>query len=103
MNIRLEYSHARGQFNQAKATDTIDTANGFVTLGYFISQERAERFTGYIVAKYPALTERDALHHPSAKCLNQELLDFLAEDIRLLKQHMSDTFKRREATFSNLL
>lgn len=101
MNIRLEYSQALGQFNQAKAEDTPDKARGFITLCCFMNAERACRFVEFITAKYPALTAGNILECPGLKTMKEELLHFLEEDSRLLNQDMRRTFQRRQDILTN--
>lgn len=101
MNIRLEYSQVLGQFNQAKADDVPDKANGFTTLCCFVNPERAARFIEHVCNKYTALAGGKALDCPSHETLKKDLLEFLEEDIRLLNEQMSQSFKRRKATFTN--
>lgn len=101
MNIRLEYSQVLGQFNQAKADDAPDKANGFTTLCCFVNPERAVRFVEHVCNKYPALANGKALDCPSHEVLKKDLLEFLEEDIRLLNEQMRLSFKRRKTTFTN--
>lgn len=101
MNIRLEYSQALGQFNQAKADHTPDKARGFVTLCCFVNADRAGRFVEHVTEKYPALATGKALDYPEPATLKKDLLHFLDEEIRLLNQQMAQTFKRRQAIFTN--
>lgn len=99
MNIRLEYSQALGQFNQAQATDQTDTAKGYKTVCCFTSSERATRFVYAMTEKYPVLRDGQQQGFPSWDLMKEELLHFLEEDIRLFNEHMAKTFQRRKSLF----
>ncbi|MBI2271031.1 MAG: hypothetical protein HYU69_11865 [Bacteroidetes bacterium] len=95
MHARLEYSAAEGKFNQAQPEDQTDVAKGYRTLCCFVNVERANRFTGAIHIKYPELSSGTGQSFSSFSVMKDELYQFLAEDIKLLEQHMNTTFKRR--------
>ena len=101
MNIRLEYSSIEGKFNQAQATDKIDTAKGYQTLCCFINSERALRFTQAVLEKYPQLNSCAEQSFPAFSVMKDELYRFVQEDVQLLEQHMNKTYERRKQLFSN--
>lgn len=101
MNIRLEYSPTTGQFKLAKISDKPDIENGFNSIGSFVNAERARRFTEFAIAKYPSLAIDQAEEYPSIDLLKKDLLHFLGEEIRLLNEHMSASFTRRKAVYTN--
>lgn len=100
MNIRLEYSPTLGQFNQAQATGRPDAGKGFKTLCCFISKDRAIRFVQAVELKFPELASGNGSEFPSLPAMQHELLEFLEEDLKLLNQHMSQTFQRRRELFT---
>lgn len=100
MNIRLEYSETEGKFNQAQAADPTDVAKGYKTLCCFVAVERATRFTDAVLIKYPELSSGTGQSFPSFSAMKDELYQFVAEDIRLLEQHMNTTYKRRKQIFN---
>lgn len=97
MDIRLEYSPLTGQFNQAKATDTPDVANGFKTLCCFVNAYRATSFIEAIQVKYPDLKKQNSCSYLTLSEMKHELFEFIEEDIKLLDQHMNNTFQRRQS------
>lgn len=99
MNIRLEYSPIEGKFNQAQATDKTDVAKGYRMLCCFVQAERAIHFTEAIQNKYPELSDHSK-PYPLFTTIKDELYQFLAEDVKLLEEHMNTTYKRRAALFS---
>ena len=102
MDIRLEYSDTEGKFNQAQATDQVDVVKGYKTLCCFVNVERANRFTGAILIKYPELSSGTGQSFPSFSTMKDELYQFLAEDIKILEDNMNKTFKRRVHLFTQL-
>ena len=100
MNIRLEYSQTEGKFNQAQANDPINVDKGYKTLCCFIESERAVRFTQSVTIKYPALASSDTHAFPSFSAMKDELYHFVEEDIKVLEEQMSSTYKRRKEIFS---
>ena len=102
MNTRLEYSPTEGKFNQAQPEDQQDVARGYKTLCCFVNVERASRFTEAILIKYPELSSVTSKPFPSFSQMKDEVYQFLAEDIKILEQHMSATFKRRTQLLNQL-
>lgn len=100
MNIRLEYSPIEGKFNLAKAADTINVAKGYRTLCCFVNAERANRFTDAMILKHPEFNNTDK-SFPSFNAMKDELYQFMAEDIRILEQHMDKTYQRRKQLYTN--
>lgn len=100
MNIRLEYSPLEGKFNLAQAADTINAAKAYQTLCCFVNAERANRFTDAMVLKHPELNTAEQ-PFPSFATMKDELYQFMAEDIRILEQHMDKTYQRRKQLFTN--
>lgn len=100
MNTRLEYSPLTGTFNLAQASDQSDTEKGYKTLCCFINTQRAERFIHAMEHRYPQLSGRCHDAFPSVADMKSELYFFIDEDIRLLEQHMTSTFKRRALIFN---
>ncbi len=101
MNIRLEYSETEGKFNQAQATDSINVERGYRTVCCFVNDERALRFTQAIEIKYPELQSANGHYFPSFSKIKDELYHFMAEDIKVLEQHMSQTYQRQKQLFAN--
>lgn len=101
MNIRLEYSPIEGKFNQAQASDSIDVEKGYRLLCCFVNAERALRFTHAIEIKYPELQSGTGQSFPSFSRMKDELYQFLAEDIKVLEQHMDKTYQRRKQLLNN--
>lgn len=102
MNTRLEYSPTEGKFNQAQPEDQQDVARGYKTLCCFVNVERANRFTDAILIKYPELSSGTGKPFPPFSIMKDELYQFLAEDIKVLEEHMNTTFKRRVQLFTQL-
>lgn len=100
MNIRLEYSPIEGKFNLAQAADTINVAKGYRTLCCFVNVERANRFTDAVSLKHPELNTAGQ-PFPSFNTMKDELYQFMAEDIRILEQHMDKTYQRRKQLYTN--
>lgn len=98
--IRLEYSEMIGKFIQAQANDKTDIENGYRTLCCFVNRERALHFTQAMEDKFPTLTFTNGRPFPSFSLMKDELSRFMAEDIKILEEHMNITFKRR--SFSQL-
>lgn len=101
MNIRLEYSPIEGKFNQAQATDKIDSTKGYQMLCCFLNSERALRFTQAVQEKYPQLNSGAGHPFPAFSVMKDELYQFVQEDVQLLEQHMNKTYERRKQLFSN--
>ncbi|MGQ0827877.1 MAG: hypothetical protein ACT4ON_05740 [Bacteroidota bacterium] len=101
MNVRLEYSPIEGKFNQAQASDPINVAKGYRTLCCFVNAQRALRFTQAIENKYPELKSGIGLSFLSFSAMKDELHHFMAEDIKVLEQHMNQTYQRRKQLFNN--
>lgn len=102
MNTRLEYSPTEGKFNQAQPIDQQNVARGYKTLCCFVNVERASRFTDAILIKYPELSSCTGQSFPSFSQMKDELYQFLAEDIKILEEHMNTTFKRRVQLLNQL-
>jgi len=100
MNIRLEYSQAEGKFNQAQAADPVNVEEGYKTLCCFIAAERATRFTQAILSKYPEFNAGNRTPFPSFSTMKNELYEFVAEDIKVLEQHMNTAYQRRKQLFT---
>jgi hypothetical protein len=102
MNIRLEYSQTEGKFNPAQATDQVDISKGYKTLCCFVNAEKATRFTQAIIIKHPELNSGTGRLFPSFSIMKDELYHFLAEEIKILEDHMNTTYKRRKQLFNQL-
>lgn len=101
MNVRLEYSPIEGKFNQAQATDSTNVAKGYRTLCCFVNAERTLRFTQAIEIKYPVLHSGTGQPFLSFATMKNELYHFLAEDIKVLEEHMNKTYQRRKQLLNN--
>jgi hypothetical protein len=101
MNVRLEYSPIEGRFNQAQASDPINIAKGYRMLCCFVNAERALRFTQAIEIKFPQLYSGTGQPFPSFSTMKDELYHFLAEDIKVLEEHMNKTYQRRKNLLNN--
>lgn len=100
MNIRLEYSQIKGRFNLAQAKDDIDTSKGFTTLCCMIDQDRARRFIERATATHPELSREDNHPYPTYASLKNELLVFIADDLKILEQQMNTAYQRRAYLFT---
>lgn len=100
-HIRLEYSSKLGQFNRAAATDIQDVENGFQTVCCLIDNYRATSFIEAMQVKYSPLKHQDDNKLLTVSEVRHELLQFIEEDIKLLDQHMTNAFQRRQAILKN--
>lgn len=100
-HIRLEYSFKLGQFNRAAATDIQDVENGFETVCCLVDSYRATSFIEAMQVKHPSLKCQGNSHFLTISEVRHELLQFIEEDIKLLDQHMTNTFQRRQAILKN--